>query len=142
VRGAERLVHVGVLSRDQLVHEGGVVGGLAGREAEVLQERDAGRELGEARADGGHVQARVGAPFGPSEMAARGDLGTPVEKPGERRERGPDPEVVDDPPAPGRARVVLERHVEVDPHEDLPAPHVGEVFEQREAARRRWRGGR
>jgi hypothetical protein len=64
VRRAERVVDVGVLALDQLLDEGVVVAGLARVEAQVLQQLDARRQLGQALADRVHRVLRVGRALG------------------------------------------------------------------------------
>ena len=50
VRGAEGVVDVGVLTLDQPLHEGRIVGRLTRVEAQVLEQLDARRQLGQALA--------------------------------------------------------------------------------------------
>ena len=54
---------------DEPVDERRVVGLLARVEAQVLEQLDAGRQLGEPRPDGRHRVLRVGLALGPAEMA-------------------------------------------------------------------------
>ena len=71
MRGAERVVDVGVDALDQLGDERRVVALLARVEAQVLEQLDAGRQLGQPRADRLHRVLRVGLALRPAEVAAR-----------------------------------------------------------------------
>ena len=65
VRRAERVVHVEVLALDQLLHERRVVGLLARVEAQVLEQLDAGRQLGQHACGPGSIEYfGSGLPFG------------------------------------------------------------------------------
>jgi hypothetical protein len=131
VRGPEGVVHVAVVAGDELVDEGRVVRLLARVEAQVLQQLHAGHELGEVLADGSDVVTGVRYALGPAEMGRAGDRGSVVEEPPQRRDRLAHPEVVgDDAPAVHLA----DRHVEIDAHEDRPAPDRGQVLEDGYAA--------
>ncbi len=119
MRRAERLVHVGVVTPDQALHEGRVVRLLAPVETQVLGELHARAQRLETLAHGVHLPPRVTVPRRAPEMRGGRDLGPLLEQPIQRGQRGGDAEVVGD----GRpaAHTDVERDVEVDAHED-PAP--------------------
>ncbi len=141
VGGAERVVHVEVRQLGQLGGQGGVVLGLPGIEAGVLQqEHVAGtqvrhgvldrrphqlvhlahrgtQEVGEPGRDRVQAQGRVWAALGPAQMRGQDDLGPLLPQVLDGREGRPDAGVVGDLP-------VLQRHVEVDADQDALAGHV------------------
>ena len=96
VGGAERVVDVGVHALDQPGDERRVVGLLTRVEAQVLQQLDARRQLGQPLADRRHRVLRVGLALGPAEVAARDDGRAPLLQPRDRGQRGADAEVVGD----------------------------------------------
>ena len=73
VRRAEGVVDVGVLALDQPRDERRVVALLARVEAQVLEQLDAGRQLGQRARTGSIEYCRVGLALGPAEVAARRD---------------------------------------------------------------------
>ena len=87
VRGAERLVHVGVVALDQPLHEGRVVRLLARVEAQVLGQRDAGAQGRQPLAHRVHLPARVRRPGRAAEMRRRRHHGPLVVQPPQGRHR-------------------------------------------------------
>ena len=96
VRRAERVVDVAVDAVDELGDEGVVVALLARVVAQVVEELDAGRELGEAGADRIHRVLRVRLALRPAEVAGGHDVRPAIGQPLDRRQRGTDAEVVGD----------------------------------------------
>ena len=119
MRCPEGVVDVAVDALHQLLREGGVVGLLARVEAQVLQQFDPRSELGEAPAHRLHRELCGGRALWPPEMAGGDDVGAALGQPVDRRQRGPDAEVVGD-------RLTVEGHVEVRAHEDPLAAEVAE----------------
>ena len=97
VRGAERVVDVGVHALDQAGDERRVVGLLTRVEAQVLQELDARRQLGQPIPDRLHRVAGIRLPLRPAEVAGAHDGRAPLLQPRDRGQRGADAEVVGDP---------------------------------------------
>ena len=122
VRRAEGVVHVGVEAVDEPGHEGRVVALLARVEAQVLEQLDPGRQLGEPGADRRHRVALVGRALGPAEVGRGDDRGALLLQPLDGGQRGADAEVVGDGP-------VLDRHVEVGAEQDAPAVERREVLQ-------------
>ena len=149
MRRTERLVHVVVGELRQIRRERGIILCFAALEAQVLQHDEVPRfeaadvwldrgahhawregnvlseQLAQARGDGRHRVLRVGRPLGPPEVSGHDDGGILRAQPLERRERGRDAQVVGD-------GAVLERNVEVDPHEDASPALEREVLETRD----------
>ena len=130
VRRTEGVVDVAVDALDEAAHEGVVVALLARVEAQVLEQLDAGGELGQAGAYRVHGVLRVGRALGPAEVAGRDDAGAALLQPLQRRQGGADAEVVGD-------LAAGERHVEVGADEDplaVERPEARlEVLEGRDA---------
>ena len=103
----EGVVDVEVTARDQALDERGVVALLARVEAQVLEQLDLGRQLGQPRPHRLHRIPRVGLALGPAQVTARGDRGDVVlPQPLDGGQRGADAQIVVD--AAGG-----DRHVEV-----------------------------
>ena len=124
VRRPERVVHVQVVTGHQTLHERRVVGGLPRVEAEVVEQLHTRCELGEARPHRLHRERRVRGTLRPAEVRARRHPRAPGGQPLDRRQRGPDAEVVGD-------DAVTDGHVEVGPEQDRPPLDVAEVLELR-----------
>jgi hypothetical protein len=137
VRGAERVVDVGVGQVGVALRQLGVVLRLALLVADVLEHhdvavRDAVERLGErhvdaeqlARALRHRLQAELGlAVLRPAEVRGEDEPGPALAQRLQRGKRGADAGVVGD-------RAVLERDVEVDPDEDPLAAEVPEVVQR------------
>ena len=127
VRGAEGVVHVAVEPVDEAGDEGGVVRLLAGVEAQVLGQLDAGaaaRRGGPARrpsSSGGRARPSA-APGGSRPRSGRALRLQPLE----RGQGGADAQVVGD-------LAALHRHVEVDPDEHRAALDGRQVLEDGDA---------
>ena len=138
VRRPESVVHVGVVALDEAVDEGRIAGGLACLEPQVLQQvhpRRQRRQPAAHRLDG---VAGVGAALGASEVGAGRDRGPLLLQPAQRRQGGPDAQVVGylrdgGPTAAG------ERHIEVDPHQHGAALQRTEILQARQFQHRRTR---
>ena len=122
VRRAEGVVHVQVLAVDQLLHERRVVGLFARIEAQVLEQLDAGRQLGQHLAHRLHRVLRIGLALRATEVGARRDRGAPLGQPLDGGQRGADAEVVDD-------SAVANRDVEVGAKQDSATGDVAEVLQ-------------
>ena len=120
---AEGVVHVEVEPVDQAVDEGGIVGLLARVEAEVLQQLDARRQLGQPLPDRRHRVLLVGLALGPAEVGAGDDGRAVLLQPLDRGQGGPDPQVVVDLP-------VGDGDVEVGPEQDPLSRRVGQVLQR------------
>ena len=138
MRGPEGVVDVAVDPLDEPGGESRVVAFLPGVETEVLQQLDAGRQLGQPCPHRVHRVLRVWLPLRAAQMAGCDDLRAALLQPLQRRQSGADTEVVGDP-----RRVAVERHVEVGADEDpLPVERsqlLLEILERRDLAHRRRR---
>jgi len=149
VRRAERVVHVLVGQRRQLLGECRIVVFLFGMKAQVFEknnsaaclvyaidglrgvvadavfgERDRLAEhVGEASGDGPETHLRIRFPLGPAEMTREDGGRALLERVGDRRQRRLDARVVAD-------RAILDRHVEVDPDENAFSPEL-EVLDRK-----------
>jgi hypothetical protein len=122
MRRAEGVVDITVLSVDEAVYEGRIARLLARIKAEVVEEIDAGDQLLQHGSHRGHVEPRVPASFGSTQVGARGHLRSVVDEPGQRRQGGPDAKVICD-------VAVEDRHIEVASDQDPPAGYVRKIFE-------------
>ena len=130
VRGAEGVVDVAVDPVDEPGHEAVVVRLLPGVLTQVVEQLDARCQLGQPGADGCDRVLRVDGALGAAEVAGRHDVGAALLQPRQRGQRGPDAEVIGDPP-PAVAvdvTIVLQRHVEVGAHEDPLAVERSELL--------------
>ena len=119
MRRTEGVLDEQIVAVGERLGEGGIVARFTAIEARVFEHCEGAREqLAQADLDRFHREARVLA-CRPSEVRTDRDRGcaAALEKL-ERRERGADARVVGDAP-------VLERNVEVGPHEDTLASDVG-----------------
>ena len=119
----EGVVHVQVEALDQLVDEGGVVGLLARVEAEVLEQLDARRQLGQPLPHRRHRVALVGLALGPAEVGAGHDGRPVLLQPLDRGQGGPNPQVVVDLP-------VRDRNIEVGAEKDPLPRGIRQVFQR------------
>ena len=112
--------------RDDIAGSAAHVRGLARVEAQVLQELDTRRQLGEASSHRAHRVLRVRLALGPAEVARAHDVGATLGEPLDGRQRRADAEVVGDTTI---GTLTVEGHVEVGAHEDAPTTDVAEILQ-------------
>ena len=129
MRDAEGVVDVGVVVVDQLLHEGRVVGRLAGSKRRFSRSST----WGASRASSSRTGPRSSGdpePPGSPEVGAAGDTGPTVAQVLDGGEGGVDPEVVGHLGWTRRARP--QRNVEADADEHTRPVEVGQVTQQRQ----------
>ena len=110
-----------------------IVALLARVESQVLEQLDAGRQLGESLPDRLHRILRVGLALRPTEVRGTHNMRAATGEPLDRRQRGADAEIVDD-------LAVVDGHIEIGTDQHSLAGHITEIGERGDAAHFRFLG--
>ena len=111
MRGAEGVVHIGVVTLDEALGEARVVSRLAGIEAEVLKQFHTGDQLYEPRPNRFHGIRRIRRTAGTPQVGTGRDMGSGIQQVAQGGQRRPDAQVVGDGPAgEGDVEVAADQH--------------------------------
>jgi len=124
MRRTEGVVHVQILPRNQLLHEGRIVGRLPRIEPQVVEQRHPRKQRAQVLAHRLDVELRIRLALRTAEVAHRRDLGPLLLQPPQGGQRRPDTKVVGD-------LTVIQRNVEVGPDQDALAGDVPQILELR-----------